>query len=75
MTEVRKVRRALLVIDMQNVFIGENHAANFKCKNPTCGYHLRPGFLMGILGNSGVGGYKRKYGSLLLDIIEMYAIL
>ena len=31
--EVKKVKKALLVIDMQNVCVGENHAAYFKYDN------------------------------------------
>ena len=32
-TEVKKVNKALLVIDMQNVCVGENHATYFKYDN------------------------------------------
>ena len=33
MTEGKKVKKALLVIDMQNVCVGKNHAAYFKYDN------------------------------------------
>ena len=33
MTEGKKVKKALLVIDMQNVCVGKNHATYFKYDN------------------------------------------
>ena len=35
LTEVKKVKKALLVFDMQNVCVGENHATYFKYDNET----------------------------------------
>ncbi len=53
MTEGKKVKKALLVIDMQNVCVGKNHATYFKYDNALLKFCIGNGtYQVWLSGNS-----------------------